>query len=191
MDKNTTELNLHPAADDFFILARKIANRKARLLVGHFGFSVHDIPDIEQELLLTLFKQYRHYDPEKSRKTTFILRVVESKIADLIAYRQAECRDWRQRGPSLNAPAVHPDSEATDLIETIPTENNLDISLTLDISELMEKLPPDLAELCQLLMDYSVAEILESGLISRISFYRKLQTLKNIFRQTGQNRKFP
>lgn len=189
MDKNTA--NIRKLREDFWNCARRISHSKAKKLVGRFGFTVHDLPDIEQELLLALLKRHCRYDPERARETTFIMRVIESKIADLINHNQANCRDWRLRGLSLNEPASLSDSNAPDLVEILPSEDNTDIYLALDIAELIEKLPPELFELCQLLKHYSIAEILNDNLIPRVNFYRNLQILKEIFRQSGINGKFP
>jgi DNA-directed RNA polymerase specialized sigma24 family protein len=188
MDKNTANRKLR---EDFWNCARRISHSKARKLVGRFGFTVHDLPDIEQELLLALVKRHCRYDPERARETTFIMRVIESKIADIIAHRQAGCRDWRQCGPSLNAPAAIPDVGNSDLLETISSETGSDFYLKFAVAEIIEKLHPELAELCELLKHYSITEILDNNLISRNQFHQNLRKLQKVFNQSFSNGKFP
>ena len=91
MDKNACSEQF--CGEEFWNCAHNIACSKARKLVGLYGFTEHDLPDIEQELLLALVKKIPHYDPDIARETTFIMRVTEGKIADLISYQKASCRD--------------------------------------------------------------------------------------------------
>jgi RNA polymerase sigma-70 factor (ECF subfamily) len=192
MDNNTANTHSVPFfGEDFWNCAHNISHSKARKLVGRFGFMENDVPDIEQELLLALVKKLPHFDPRIARETTFIMRVVESKIADIIAHRQAGCRDWRQRGLSLNIPVVKSGVGVSDLVETLASENSSDLYLSLDIAEFIEQLPPELAELCELLKHYSVTEILDDNLITHDAFYHNLQILKEIFLQNLSDGKFP
>ena len=192
MDNNTANTHSAPFfGEEFWNCAHNISRSKARKLVGRFGFTEHDVPDIEQELLLVLVKKLPHYDPGIARETTFIMRVIESKIADIIAHRQAGCRDWRKCELSLNSPVVKSGMRVSELIETMVSENCSDLYLALDIAEFIEQLPPELAELCELLKHYSVTEILDDNLITHDAFYHNLQILKEIFLQNLSDGKFP
>ena len=192
MDTNTVNTRSVPFfGEGFWNCARNISHSKARKLVGRFGFMEHDLPDIEQELLLALVKKLPHFDPGIARETTFIMRVVESKIADLINYQQAGCRDWRQRGPSLNIPVGKSGIGVSDLVETIASGNNTDIHLALDVDEFIKQLSPELAEICELLKHYTITEILEFYPMSRTAFHHKLKAIKQIFHQHFPIGNFP
>ena len=167
----------------FWNYAHNISRCKAKTLIGHYGFTEHDLPDIEQELLMELIKKLPHYDPEIARETTFIMRVTEGKIADLISYRLASCRDWKRRNISTK--------ESESLLENIPVNDEIDIYLALDISDFIGKLPKELTEICELLKHYTITEILEEYPISRTAFHHKLKKLKKIFHQHFSNEKFP
>jgi RNA polymerase sigma-70 factor (ECF subfamily) len=175
---------------ELFFLAKKIIRRRARLLIGLFGFTEHDIPDIQQELFLELYKRQESFDPEKGKESTFIARVIESKVLDLIKQRQAECRDWRRCRDSLNQTVTLPDIGVIEKIETLESEQNSDPLLILDVALVLERLSPDLLELCQALKYYDRNEVLEDSPVSRSAFSRKLQALKDIFLQAGLNEKF-
>ena len=184
MDKKTTDKrSAQFYGEDFWNRARNISRSKARKLIGHYGFTEHDVPDIEQELLLALVKKLPYYDPEIAREATFIMRVAESRIADLIKYRQAGCRDWKQRVTSLNTPAGQTEFGVSDLVETIASENNGNSSLALDVDEFIEQLPVELAEICKLLKYYTTTEIMEIYPMSKTVFYHKLKAIKKIFHQ--------
>ena len=175
---------------EFFFLAEKIIKRQARLLTGLFGFTEHDIPDIQQELFLELYKRKENFDPAKSKESTFIARVVESKVLDLIKQRQAECRDWRRCRESLNRTVTLPDIGVIEKIETLESEQDSDPFLILDVILILERLSPDLQEFCQVLKYCDRNEAPDNCPVSRSAFFRKLQTLKDIFIQAGFDEKF-
>lgn len=77
---------------------------KARQLIGKAGFTAADKEDIEQELMLDLLQRLKKFDPTKAKRTTFMVRVVNHRIASLIEERQARCRDWRLCLDSLDEP---------------------------------------------------------------------------------------
>ena len=176
---------------ELFSLAEKIIRRQARMLIGLFGFTKHDVPDIQQELFLELYKRKENFNPEKGRESTFIARVVESKVLDLIKQRQAECRDWRQCRDSLNQTVTLPGIGVIEKIETLESEQSSDPFLVLDVTLILERLSPDLLEVCQALKYYDRNEALEDSSVSRSAFFRKLQALKDIFLQAGFDEKFP
>jgi RNA polymerase sigma-70 factor (ECF subfamily) len=176
---------------ELFALAEKIIRHRARMLIGLFGFTEHDVPDIQQELFLELYKRKENFDPEKGKESTYIARVVESKVLDLIKQRQAECRDWRRCRDSLNRTVTLPEVGVIEKIDTLEFEQSSDPLLILDVTLILERLPPDLQEFCQVLKYYNKNEALEDYPASRSAFFRKLQALKDIFMQAGFDEKFP
>ena len=169
----------------------RIARSAARRVIGKYGLTESDLPDLEQELVTAGLKVIERFDPEKSKETTFITRVVESKVLDLIKQRQTECRDWRKCRDSLNQTVTLLDIAVIEKIETLECEQNGDPLLILDVALILERLSPDLQEFCQVLKYYDRNEALEDSPVSRSAFSRKLQTLKNIFQQAGFDEKFP
>ena len=76
MDYQNTYYELGEYAND-------LIRSKARTLIGKAGFTSADCEDIEQELALDLLVRLEHYDPKKSKRSTFMTRVVEHRIATL------------------------------------------------------------------------------------------------------------
>jgi RNA polymerase sigma-70 factor (ECF subfamily) len=187
MDSHTPNPLSEP---ELFLLAEKIIRLKARILVGLFGFTEHDLPDIQQELFLELYKTIGSFDPEKSQETTFITRVIESKIFDMIKQRQAQCRDWRKCQYSLNQTVTMPEVGVIEKIETLEFEPESDPMLVLDVNLLIERLPPELRKFCLLLKHYGISEALEEFPIPQSVFFRKLYALRKIFQQAGLDEKF-
>ena len=64
--------------------AANLIRNKARLLVGKAGLSESDRPDLEQELMIDLLERMKRYNPAKAKKTTFMARIVERRIASLL-----------------------------------------------------------------------------------------------------------
>jgi len=86
--------------------AANLIRNKARLLVGKAGLSESDRPDLEQELMIDLLERMKRYNPAKAKKTTFMARIVERRIASLLEKRFAQRRDCRLCKVSLNEPAA-------------------------------------------------------------------------------------
>ncbi|MDD5698884.1 MAG: sigma factor [Victivallaceae bacterium] len=166
----------------------RIAKSAARRMIGKYGLTESDLPDLEQELVTAGLKMMVRFDPEKSKESTFIARVVESKILDLIIRRQAECRDWRRCRDSLNRTVTLPEVGVIEKIETIECEQNSDPLLILDVTLILERLPPDLREICEIMKYYGRSGPLND--MPRIMFFRKLQRLRDIFLQAGLDEKF-
>ena len=72
------------------------AHFKAIELRGKYGFSDEDLRDLEQELLLRLWQQRRHFNPRRGKWSTFCNNVYGNHIRNIIAHRRAACRDYRK-----------------------------------------------------------------------------------------------
>ena len=62
------------ATDEY---ATTLMRVKARQLAGNYGFTRSDREDIEQDLILHLIQQMRHFDPKRGGETTFVSRLVQ------------------------------------------------------------------------------------------------------------------
>lgn len=185
-----THLSPQRTSEDYFLnLARRIAGKKARMLYGRFGFTEHDVPDIGQELLLEIYRRRENFDPERGCAAAFILRIANSKTADLIRYRQAECRDWRKCRRSLNEMITVPDAGQVELIDMVSSNSSGNAILAIDVKLALERLPPNLLELCDQLMNYDVDEI-PDAITLHAKFMRGLKKLRKRFLNYGFAEKF-
>jgi DNA-directed RNA polymerase specialized sigma24 family protein len=180
-----------PLSDaEFFSLAQKIIRHHARMLKGLFGFTEHDVPDIQQELFLEVYKRLDNFDPAVSKEITFISRVVENKVMKLIEHRQAKRRDWRKCQESLNETIAVPGVGVVEKVNTVESPQHSDPLLILDVSMILERLPPDLLELCNILKYYAVNEALSHCSMAACTFFQRLNALKDVFLQAGIDEKF-
>lgn len=150
--------------------ARNLIRIKARQLVGKAGFTADSIEDLEQEMTLDLLQRLPRFDSNKAAHTTFVARVIDRKISNLIRHRTAELRDFRRESGSLNDEVRNGSGETDERAQTLSrTDNhrdpgrhhrpqNEDAGLRLDFSVVLDRLPPDLRQLAELLTTCSISE---------------------------------
>ena len=176
--------------------AAHLIRYKARQLVGKGGWTDDDRPDLEQELMIDLLRRMEHFDPHKSHKHTFMTRIVERRVATLLAARYARCRDWRQCTTSLNAPIPDSADEVTELVEQLGSEGQWvdhehvaqaqrEQDMRLDMARTIAALPEPLRQLCIQLQSHNMAEIARHMGVPRSTLYRQLTQLREALRAAG------
>ena len=73
----------------------RLIQKKARSLVGKYGFTVEDQPDIQQELYLHLLQRQHRYDSRRGKETTYYSWLIDNYIRKVIENR---CADKRNSG---------------------------------------------------------------------------------------------
>lgn len=183
--------------DDY---AEELIHHKARQMVGNAGFTADDIEDIEQEMRLDLLQRLPKFDPSKATYKTFVSRLVERQISDMIRHSEQEGRDYRREESSLQDAAEFggDGDEAMERIETVSQDEQDHRfgrqirseqerhELRLDIPVALSKLPPDLRELAELLQTMSIAQAArELGIPRTTLYYSRLPQLRQAFRAMG------
>jgi len=184
--------------------AETLIHHKARQLVGTAGFTRDDIEDLEQEMRLDLLERLPKFDPNKATYNTFVSRLVERKISNLIRHRTQEMRDFRCEEGSIHDPIPSSRGGDTEVerIETV-TQDEQDFrldrhtrsaeerrDLKLVISLALEKLPADLRELAELLQAMSITEAACELDIPRNTLYGRVARLRRAFEAMGLNGQF-
>ena len=111
-----------PTSQKFPDYAAQLIRRKAKQLVGRYGFKPCDQEDIEQDLSLDLWCRLERFDPNKGALEPFIDHVVKRKIASLIEYRRAAKRDYRRESISLNTPVQDSEGNTVEWGELLDEE---------------------------------------------------------------------
>jgi RNA polymerase sigma-70 factor (ECF subfamily) len=180
--------------DDYGV---QIIRRKAGQLVGQAGFTESDCEDLKQDLMLDLLRRLPKYDATRAQRNTFITRVVEHRIATIIEARKAGRRDYRLRCCSLNEHLEDDESGFTERVQTIDEEAYLRRTgrlsrplaelrdLRLDVREVVERLPPELRELCRRLESDTITEISRDTGVPRGTIYERIKRLRAIFEDAG------
>jgi len=186
--------NHYDGLDEYAI---RIIIIKAKQLAGKYGFSLNDQEDIEQELALDLLQRLPSYNSNIAQRNTFIARLIDHKIANLIEAQKAACRDHRLCTRSLDEP-VEKGVVSTPLKNFIDQEdflqrtrnlsrplNELD-DIAIDISRILESLRPGLARLCRrLLSGDSITDISRDTGIPRGTLYEAVKKIRNHFEDKG------
>ena len=176
--------------------AADLIRHKARQLVGKAGLTENDRQDLEQELMIDLLSRMKHFNPAKGKKTTFMTRIVERRISNILEARFAQCRDWRKCTASLNDPIPGGDDDSTERIEQVSSDGQMghqgretieqrQNDIRFDVDRVIATLPKDLQELCEKLQSSNMAEIAREMGVPRSTLYGKLTKLRDAFREAG------
>lgn len=178
--------------------ASDVIRHKARQLIGKYGYRRHDCEELMQEIIQDLLVRFPRFDPNKASKNTFIARLVDRKVANLIRYRSQDKRDYRCEAWSLDEPIDDLDGAATRRGDTLSQdEHDLRtgkhcrtvserIDMRLDVSFVLSELPPDLKELAERLRHQSVSEVARDLGVPRSTLYDTgIARLRKAFEDKG------
>jgi RNA polymerase sigma-70 factor (ECF subfamily) len=177
--------------------AVRIIKYKARQLVGRVGFTESDRQDLEQEMVFDLLRRLPKFKPERAQRNTFIARVVEHKVATIIEAQKAGMRDYRLCPCSLNDRFENDEGGSVERIDTINQDDYLQRTgnlsrpisdlrgLSIDVRSTVEKLPPELRDLCKRLQTESVTDISRDTGIPRGTIYESINKLRTLFEDAG------
>ncbi len=194
-------MDTHRSIHDLNDFALDMIKIKAVQLVGKAGFTLDDIEDIKQEMILDLLERLPKYDPGKSTFKLFVTCVIDHKGQDLIRYRESEVRDYRREECSLNENITRADSqEPIQRAETMdrdeqdirtgkygrPAEERTE--LRLDVEAAIAGLPGDFHKAAELLQTESITQVARKLGVPRTTFRHKhLPVLRTIFAERGLN----
>jgi len=177
--------------------AVQIITYRAKRLVGTAGYTPADVEDIEQDLMLDLLERLDKYDAAKAKLTTFIDRIVDHKIANLIAERQAEMRDFRKTSTTLNAPIQTDDDSPTTLLDITGTDDYLERmgfqnkptqevhDVQIDLDNALQRLTDEERQLLDLLKQMTLAEAARELGKARTTLAYQLAKIHKAFRAMG------
>ena len=162
---------------------------KAKQLVGKCGFQLCDRDDIEQELYLDLWERLDKFDSEKATYSTFVQRVVENKISNILREHCSDKGLAERTALSLSKP-LHIDQASgkeVTLGDCVTNEQYDDfarnknhsrveeLDMTLDMQQVLARLPEYARRPCELLMEgRTIDETAQLVGMKRITFYRQI-----------------
>ncbi len=169
--------NQYPGIDPYVVrLVRHCARMCCR--TAHLGSS--DVPDVEQELFLDLYRRMAKYEPERASFRTFANRVVRNRAHSLLESTHAGIRNGRT--VSLDD---HPNGDDGPTRE----ESLLDAGLLdapdvgradrdLDVRRALERLPGALKPLSETLCHYTPTETAARLGMSRSAVYWRRELVR-------------
>ena len=180
--------------------AEALIHHKAPQLVGKAGFTADDVEDIEQEMRLDLLQRLAKFDPAKATYNTFVARLVERQMSDMIRHRKQDMRDYRREESSLQD-IVESGGNGDEMVEHIETvtQDEQDhrfgrrirseqerLDLRLDVPVVLSKVPPELRKLAELLQTVSISQAARELGIPRSTMYLShLPKLRQAFKDMG------
>lgn len=156
----------------------------ARRLSRKPGFTLSDVPDIEQELAMDLLKALPKFDPSKASLPTFISRVVNRRCLGLL--RDAR-HPKRRGGTSLDASMG--DEVTQDQRHRMTGHRPVDEVEKAEVAEVVQlalgKLPDRLHKIAVLLMTHTQAEAARELGVSETTIHRARKQIREHFEESG------
>lgn len=191
-------MDTNPKQCELTNYALETVHHKTQKLVGKAGYTQDDVDDIKQDLIVDLLERLPKFDPAKASLNTFIARVVERKICNLLRARWAEVRNRRREVCSLNDNISTGEAEMVQRYTTI-SQDEYDLStgkyglpaeerehLRLDLAALLAELPPELRRAAELLQMFPVAQVARQMGVPHATFYdQHLTRLREAFAAKG------
>lgn len=177
--------------------AAAIIRKKARSLRGKYGFNESDVEDIEQEIVIDLWKRRNRFNPGRSHENYFIVMVARHAIARIIERAKADMRRVHTRTRSLDQPVDDRSDESPLLHETLTEEDHLprlrdrsrspedERDLVLDLEAGISTLPGELRHIARLLKFYSMSEISRKTGIPRTTLNDKRMQIRKALEGRG------
>ena len=177
--------------------AANMIRQKAKQLVGHFGYTKSDRPDLEQELQLAILQRVEQFDPQVATWEAFATMIADHRIATIIEERWAEKREYCHNVGSLATMVQDHDGELVELSTQVGEQHlervtdvewphhEAESDLEHDLDAILAKLPPDLSDLCERLKRKSIADVARDLDIPRTNLYRMLEWVREVFEVEG------
>ncbi|MCZ2341672.1 MAG: sigma-70 family RNA polymerase sigma factor [Bacteroidales bacterium] len=176
--------------------AQKLIQFKARQIGRRPGFGESDQDDLQQELWLMVCERAGAFDPSKASLNTFIDRIVNNSVADLV-----RSRERLKRG--VCGPVVTLDGDGTDKSWSKPLGSGISPAhlyrrigiaprADTEVREIVEavrtvlkSLPSDLREICERLIEGTVHSVAGEMNVSRRAVRNACRAIQAILEKAG------
>lgn len=173
----------------------RMVKKAAARAVGKAGVRKEDIPDIEQELMLTVLDGLQKFESEKSRRLCFIKMLIENRIADMLNNFSSPKRAPQHNCMSLNE-QIMIDEESSELLDLLSEDSeivrdgmvnenaiSMKLGLPTEIHLALDSLPLSLRKLCMELQVLTLPEISRAGRLSRKNLLSRIERIKRHFKK--------
>lgn len=182
--------------DNFKAWEKDLARIKARGLAGNYGLTRNDVDDLEAELRLHIWIKRTKYDPNRAPRVTyetFMSRVVDNKIRDIIAARRSQKRHPPEGLQSMEVPIETRDGLLDSVVDTAseddamwgrlrPASERSEIQLLLENA--LQRLSDSQKELFRLLLQgFTVTEAAEKLGRPRTTLNKEVARMRAAFGQ--------
>ena len=175
-------------------LIPRIAKNQARLLIGKYGFTGSDLPDLEQEFVRAGLKVMEQYASSGGAGYGLILAAIKHRRGKIVRCRYAGKRDWRKlQSLHEELPVCDEDDDGSMLIDYVATCGHLapfDADernparrqmRCQDVNTAISRLPPHLQSICEDLKIMRPEEVISTPNLSHRVFYKHLAKIRRFF----------
>ncbi len=152
---------------------------KARQLVGRYGYSRADRPDLEQELKLRLFVRARRFDARRGPWNSFVVAVVDRQVATLALVHKARLR-WEAQQRRLAQLADGPPASTNHSRSSDRRDLDL-VDLRLDPEVIVPRLPDDLRVVWESMKQCDLRRTARTLRVSHVTIYKRMRQLRRAF----------
>lgn len=155
----------------------EIIRHKVRKLIGRYGFTASDEPELQQELAMHVSIRIAQHDPSRAARGTFVDRIVRNKIVNILEHRMAKKRGGRTRPAALD-----------DVPEGLLLDGHVDpesLDLGLDVRNALAGLSPELQRIAALLTTNSPSEVARTLGLTRGQFRQRQEAIKTYLMGEG------
>ncbi len=166
---------------------------KAKTLTRMPIFTPHDFKDLQQELMLAYLHAWPSFDPAKGDKRSFIKAAVNNAARNIVVAAEAQKR-WIGNAPLSLSNIISDHDDGLTLADTIANEDGLwgeivpgeeSMHLRRDVDRLIAQLPPEMAQICNLLKFKTITEIAAETGIARTTIHDAVKKFKKIMKKAG------
>lgn len=182
--------------DDFEPYVTTTISTRVNRLIGHYGFTSQDRDDLSSDLRTHFFSKIPHYSPSRGARTSFVAEVVLNRMRSIVEARKTALR-LLPVGFSLDERLEDEDGLETGRSEFFDHDDYLvragrrdrpdreSRELTHDVNQVIARLSPDLADLCQRLKTQTVREISDETGVPKSTIHYRLIRLRKLFEVEG------
>jgi len=174
----------------------KRAEFKARQIVGKVP-ALGEIEDVQQDLIEDVLRRLPKFDGDRAGVKTFVTRVINNKIADLLKSHEAACRgngctkeslddwvrdetgNWVRRDATVDAARRYAHLGICDRSDQEQRE------LEMDVASVVASLPLEQRDVCTMLRTKTPTEIARETGMSRSAIYKHIAAIRAAFVQAG------
>ncbi|MCG3204907.1 MAG: hypothetical protein KCHDKBKB_01624 [Elusimicrobia bacterium] len=178
----------------------KLAKKKARRLIGKFGFTQEDAGDLEQELLLHIFLRKKGGSAAaqlQSKGKSVMGRILDNRIRDLIEKAKSKKREGQLKSDSLHRELGQGEEGESVTYEDILSEDDSfgrsgkrrlaeEEEIRLALGSALGKLTSFQRRVCRLLMTYrTVDKVATAVRMKRPTLYLEINRIRAVFDEEG------
>ncbi len=174
----------------------KRAEFKARQVVGKVP-ALGEVEDIQQDLIEDVLRRLPKFDDGRATVKTFVCRIINHKIADLLERHEAACRgrgdaresldDWvrDETGAWVRRDTTVDASQRHAHLRVCERNDHEQRELELDIASVMGSLSPQQRDVCAMLRTKTPTEIARQTGLPRSAIYKHIAAIRAAFIKAG------